>query len=67
MEHVCGASASAWQSDGVPTRCRLGDRSAATTLDVSTDLFEDDLGAVAPAFDEKCAEDVPESGLKAVE
>jgi integrase len=38
---------------------QLGHRSAAITLDVYADLFDTDLDAVAQAFDEKCAQNVP--------
>jgi hypothetical protein len=33
----------------------------------ASDLFDTDLDAVAQAFDEKCAQNVPKGGLKAVE
>jgi integrase len=46
---------------------QLGHRSAAITLDVYADLFDADLDAVAQAFDEKCAQIAPKTGLKAVE
>jgi integrase len=45
---------------------QLGHRSAAITLDVYADLFDADLDSVAQAFDEKCAQNVPKTGLKAV-
>jgi len=37
----------------------LGHASAAMTLDVYSDLFADDLDAVADAHDAKCAQNVP--------
>ena len=46
---------------------QLGHRSAAITLDVYADLFDTDLDAVAQAFDEKCAQNVPKASLKAAE
>lgn len=46
---------------------QLGHRSAAITLDVYADLFDADLDAVAQAFDDKCAQNGPMTGLKAVE
>jgi aminoglycoside phosphotransferase (APT) family kinase protein len=41
---------------------QLGDRSAATTLDVYADLIDTDLDAVAQAFDKSCAQNEPEGG-----
>jgi hypothetical protein len=46
---------------------QLGNRSAAIMLDVYADLFDTDLDAVAQAFDKACAQNVPKTGLKAVE
>jgi integrase len=46
---------------------QLGHRSAAITLDVYADQFDTDLDTVAQAFDDKCAQNVPKTGLNAVE
>ena len=46
---------------------QLGHRYAAITLDVYADLFDTDLDSVAQAFDKERAQNVPRTGLKAVD